>query len=98
MRTGVRYRYETHRFNRLRFPATVIVAGDGIDNAPLNAAYSSLPSTWVEDASSPAQRHVLNNRSGANYNFADGHTKWIHPEGIGSNATGVNEFQTFALR
>ncbi len=52
-------------------PETLILLGDGQDNAPLDATLGSLPKTWRRDENSPAWRHL----GTANYAFADGHVK-----------------------
>ncbi|BCM91534.1 hypothetical protein IAD21_03409 [Abditibacteriota bacterium] len=63
---------------KISSPRTLIVMGDGSDNAPFDATLGQLPPAWLKDESSPAWRHL----DGANYGFADGHVKWLKAKGV----------------
>lgn len=57
--------------SRISKPATLILLGDGRDDAPFDATLNSFPDAWRRDENSPAWRHLET----ANYAFADGHVK-----------------------
>ena len=57
--------------SKISHPPTLILLGDGQDDAPLDATLSSLPESWRRNENSPAWRHLET----ANYGFADGHVK-----------------------
>lgn len=57
--------------NLIAQPATLVLLGDGRDDAPLDATLNSFPNAWRRDENSPAWRHL----DTANYAFADGHVK-----------------------
>lgn len=63
---------------------TTIAFGDGLSNSPLNTTYSEFGSSWIQDAKSPARRHL----DGANYGFADGHVKWFRPGVLDGKGSG----------
>lgn len=66
---------------RLRFPANVIIEGEGEASSVDYAlgATASLPD-W--EAWSAAGDYTTRHLSGANYCFADGHVKWLLPEQV----------------
>jgi prepilin-type processing-associated H-X9-DG protein len=66
------------RQSTLNKPKTLILLGDGQDDAPLDVTLSSLPEAWRREENSPSHRHL----SGANYGFADGHVKFLRPERV----------------
>jgi prepilin-type processing-associated H-X9-DG protein len=59
----------------VKAPSLVILFGDGLDNSGTNAHLSELPFEWKNGPDSPSMRHW----DGANYAFADGHTRWLRP-------------------
>lgn len=65
-------------FSPIKSPTTLILFGDGQDNAPLDATLPQLPAAWRSDENSPSWRHL----GTANYLFADGHVKAIKAKGV----------------
>ncbi len=63
---------------RISTPNTLVIMGDGPDDAPLDSTLPRLPAAWCADESSPAWRHL----GKANYAFADGHVKWLKADRI----------------
>jgi len=80
--------------SRIMDSKTLILFGDGQDDAPLNANLSSLPQAWRDNENSPAYRHM----NGANYGFADGHVKWFKPDQITNVSPSKTGGPTFAIR
>ncbi len=79
----------------LRYPASVLLNGEGNDDTDAaNARYSlsELPAEW-QGAESPAMRHL----DGANYSYADGHVKWSKPTAITTKKLDGKNL-TFAVR
>lgn len=76
------YFWNAHSFgtplSTIKSPTTLILAGDGRDDAPLNASLSQFPEPWREDERSPAWRHL----DSGNYAFADGHVKWLKAKNV----------------
>ena len=60
---------------KLAAPSMTIALGDGLPGQPFSANLSRLPAAWIDDAHSPAHRHL----DTANYAFADGHVKAFKP-------------------
>jgi prepilin-type processing-associated H-X9-DG protein len=59
----------------------LIMLGDGDGGSPESTAsyaISRFPSSWLQSSESPIKRHL----EGANYEFADGHLKWLKPDVI----------------
>ncbi len=76
----------------LDFQSNTILAGDGDDDSPTNYALANLQQSWRGDQKSPATRHL----DGANYLFADGHTKFLQPDKIAVK-TAKSGFPTFSI-
>ena len=77
-------------------PRNTFLAGEGNDGVELtDARYHkfSLPPAWITNGSSPAYRHG----GGANYLFADGHTKWLKPRQVTTAPARTGQY-TFAIR
>ncbi len=87
-------RLSGQEISKVLLPAKTINSGDGQDDAPLDAALSSLPQAWLNNKSSPAYRHL----GGANYGFADGHVKWLKPERVSNAAPPKTGGPSFAIR
>ena len=66
-------RFVRAQLGLIKSPATLILFGDGQDDAPLDVTLTQLPTDWRTDESSPAYRHL----DTANYLFADGHVKHL---------------------
>lgn len=66
-------RFASAAQSKISKAATLILLGDGRDDAPLNATLNSFPDAWRRDENSPAWRHL----DMANYAFADGHVKCL---------------------
>jgi len=66
---------------KIEYQEQIILLGDGDGQSPQStASYSinQLPSIWRTPPDSPAKRHL----GGANYEFLDGHAKWLKPEQV----------------
>lgn len=62
-------------------PGQLIMLGDGDGASPESTAsyaLNRLPSSWLQLPVPPMTRHL----GGANYAFADGHTKWLKPNQV----------------
>ena len=66
-------RFPKKPLSPIKSPTTLILFGDGQDDAPLDATLAELPTAWRTDENSPSFRHL----GMANYLFADGHVKAI---------------------
>jgi len=80
----------------LRYPASVLLNGEGNDGTDAaNARYSlsEQPTAW-RNADSPVMRHL----QGANYAFADGHVKWMKHARAISTQSPDEKNATFAVR
>lgn len=67
--------------NHVKRPEQLIMLGDGDGGSPASTAsyaINRLPAAWLQLPNSPATRHW----GGANYAFADGHVKWLHPNEV----------------
>mgnify|MGYP001309147609 CR=1 FL=1 len=67
--------------SRLQSPSNVLLLGDGDTNAVDYALPSTDYGNWEVDAAY-ATRHL----DGADFAFADGHAKWLHPNSISLTA------------
>ncbi len=66
-------RFRKKTLSLIKSPTTLILFGDGQDDAPLDATLVQLPAAWRTDENSPSWRHL----GIANYGFADGHVKHL---------------------
>ncbi len=64
-------RFQNKPLGSIKSPATLVLFGDGQDDAPLDATLTQFPAAWRSDEKSPSFRHL----GMANYLFADGHVK-----------------------
>ena len=63
---------------KLTQSASTILGGDGQDNGATNSHLIEPLISQTTDKTAPARRHL----DGANYLFADGHVKWMKPDGV----------------
>lgn len=74
-------RFFGREVSKIKSPSTLILGGDGLDNAPFNASLTQIPTAWLQGESSPAWRHLEK----ADYMFADGHVKSFKATTIDTN-------------
>lgn len=83
----------SYRKANLSRPAATILIGEGSDGYEVaDGTYNktALPAHWIGDYSMPCYRHF----GGANYSFADGHTKWLPPSQISTIDGAAYTFST----
>ncbi len=69
------------QFQQLAAPKSTIILADGGDSTDVSdATYakSSLPTSWINNRESPANRH----RNAANYLMGDGTIQWLRPDEV----------------
>ena len=84
------------KFSAFTSATTSFLAGEGNDGTEsTDASYHkfALPPAWLKGKNSPAYRHG----GGANYLFADGHTKWLKPRQVTTAPARTGQY-TFAIQ